>query len=203
MKDFAVWMTSIITIVSAFRVAYQVWRKEISPALSTWIIFLAATGLSLGTYAIAENHDYRSGVLNTVDVAAIVVVLLATLVWGDRAARFRPFEKWYLAGTGVITLYGMISGDAWTSNLFTQALISIGYLPTLQALVAQKRNTESFTGWGLFLAGGVVALYPAFVDGNTLAAIYAVRTIVLIGIVLLLMAYYEIQTRGAAEQSAA
>lgn len=133
-------------VLCAFRYAYQIKKKEISPILSTWIIFLLGTLLSLITYALAEKHDFRSGILNTLDVLVVMTVFCSILAWGNRQVRFKPFERWYLLGIALITLYGLVSGDAWSSNIFTQLLISIGYAPTIQNLITQKKNTESFTG---------------------------------------------------------
>ena len=95
-KTLSIWLVALVTIAFAARYTYQIWKGEISPTLSTWIIFLLGTGLSLTTYAIAEQRDFASGILNTMDVVAVLVILIATIVWGQRAVRFKPFEKWYL-----------------------------------------------------------------------------------------------------------
>lgn len=194
-KDICVWAVSFVMMAFAIKYTYQIWRREISPTLSTWIIFLVGTGLSLITYAIAEKHDFRSGILNTMDVVMVTAVLVATLVWGKRDVRFKPFEKWYLAGIMVIVVYGLLSGDAWGSNIFTQILISIGYIPTAQNLLTEKRNTESFTTWSLGVVAGIIALYPAIADGNSLATLYAIRTIVLVLGIITIMAYYELRSK--------
>mgnify|MGYP001584671529 CR=1 FL=1 len=195
MKDLSVWLVGLVMMTFAVRYAYQTWKHEISPTLSTWIIFLLGTGLSLATYAIAEKHDFRSGILNTMDVVMVAMILLATLMWGKRDVRFKPFEKWYLAGIVAIVGYGLLSGDAWGSNIFTQVLISIGYIPTAQNLLTEKRNTESFTTWSLGIVAGIIALYPAISDGNSLAVLYAIRTIVLVSSIIAIMAYYELRSR--------
>ncbi len=197
MKDICVWLVGLVMMVFAVRYAYQIWKRDVgfSPTLSTWIIFLLGTGLSLVTYAIAEKHDFRSGILNTVDVVAVTIVLLAIIVWGNRDIRFKPFEKWYLGGVGAIVAYGLLSGDAWGSNIFAQVLISIGYAPTIQTLLTEKRNTESFTGWGCAIVASIIAFYPAMADGNLLAVLYAVRAIVLVLSVIVIMAYYELRSK--------
>ena len=190
-------MVGFVMMVFAVRYAYQIWKREISPTLSTWIIFLLGTGLSLTTYAIAEKHDFRSGILNTMDVIAVMVVLFATIAWGNRGMRFKPFEKWYFGGVGAIIAYGLFSGDAWGSNIFTQVLICIGYIPTIQNLLVVKRNVESFTGWSCGIIAGLIALYPAIVDGNSLAILYSVRTVVLVSSIIAIMTYYELRSKKA------
>jgi hypothetical protein len=190
-KDLCIWLVAIVMLLFASRYAYQIWKREIRPTLSTWIIFLLGTGLSLVTYAVAENRDFRSGILNAMDVAVVVVVLVATLIWSRGDIRFKSFEKWYLGGIAMIVAYGILSGDAWGSNIFTQILISVGYIPTAQNLLTEKRNTESFSGWGLGLLAGLIAIYPSIADGNALAALYAIRTVVMTSSILGIMAYYE------------
>ena len=195
MKDLCVWLVSFVMMIFALRYAYQIWRHDVNPTLSTWIMFLMGTGLSLATYFIAEKRDFRSGILNIMDIAAVVIVLIAILLWGEHDARFEPFEKWYLGGAAVIITYGFISGDAWRSNMLTQLLIGAGYVPTAQKLLIEKRNTESFTTWSLGIIAGIFALYPAIVEDNLLAVLYAVRTIVLVAIIIAIMAYYEIRSK--------
>jgi len=197
-KELCGWLVGLSMMSFAARYAYQIRKRDgISPALSTWIIFLLGTTLSLVTYAIAEKHDFRSGILNTVDVAATATVLLAIIVWGERNIRFKPFEKWYLGGSGAIVAYGLISGDALGSNLFTQLLIEVGYIPTVQKLLTEKRNTESFTAWGLIILAGLFALYPAIADGNSLAVLYTLRSIISVSGVIAIMAYYELRSKKA------
>lgn len=187
----SIWLAGLVMMLFASRYTYQVWKKQIKPTLSTWIIFWLGTTLSLVTYAIAEQRDFRSGILNTMDVVSVTIILLATIIWGNRGLRFRPFEKWYLLGIGTIVVYGLLSGNAWRSNIFTQVLISLGYIPTIQNMVAEKRNTESFTAWGCGIVAGLIGLYPAIKGGNALAVLYALRTIVLVSGIMLVMAYYS------------
>lgn len=192
MKDVFVWLVVIAMTSFAARYVYMIWRRKISPAISTWIIFLIGTSLSLTTYAIAERHDFSSGILNTMDVLCVMSILAATIIWGNRRVLLCGFEKWYLLITAAIVAYGLISGNAWRANIFTQGLITFGYLPTLQKLIMEKRNTESFGAWFFSLASGAIALYPALKDGNSLAALYAGRTIVVVAITISVMAYYQL-----------
>jgi len=188
-------------LMVAIRYTYQIWKHEISSTLSMWIIFSLGTGLSLTTYTIAEKYDFRSGILNTLDVVGTATIVLAIIIWGKHGMRFRPFEKWYLGGVGAIIAYGLLSGNAWTSNVFTQVLISVGYFPTIQNLLTEKRNTESFTAWGLNALAGLIALYPAIVNGNSLAILYSVRSIISILVLLTIMIYYEVHSKRAISQN--
>ena len=194
MKDVCIVVVAMLMIAFPCRYVWQIRRRQIRPTLSTWLIFQAGTLLSLITYAIAERHDFRSGILNTMDTLAVFIIIVAILVWGNRTMRLKKFEGWYLGGVGLIVAYGLITGDAWGSNLFAQGLICIGYFPTFHNLLATKRNTESFAAWSFSLTAGLVGLYPATVDGNTLAAVYAGRTVVLVSITMMLMTYYHFRS---------
>lgn len=196
MKDACVWLVGLTMMVAAIRCAYQIRKNDgTKPTLSTWIIFCVGTILSLSTYVVAEKHDLRSGVLNTADVVATAIIFLSVLFWGDRNVRFKSFEKWYLGIAGCIVVYGFASGDAWGSNLFTQVLITFGYLPTAQKLLTEKRNTESFSVWGLIVLAGLFALYPAVANGNILAVIYALRSTISVLVVIAMMLFFELRTR--------
>lgn len=195
LKEICVWLVGLVMMLFAFRYAYQIRKRDIFPTISTWIIILLGTGLSLATYAVAEKHDFRSGVLNTFDVFGASFVLIAIIVWGKRAVRFKPFEKWYLIGIGAIIAYGFLSGDVWRSNIFTQVLITIGYIPTIQTLLTEKKNTESFTGWGCGVLAGLLALYPAITGGNTLALLYVVRSTLLASCIIAIMVYLELRSK--------
>jgi len=195
MKEVCIWLVAIATIASGCRFAYQLRAGTIATTLSTWIIFLAATSLSLATYVTAEGFNLRAGILNCMDVVGAGMVFMATLLWGERGMRIKPFERWYLAGIVGALILWFLTGNALSANLITQTLIVIGYAPTLHNIITTKKNTESFTGWGLVFLACVIALYPAFSNGNMLAEVYAVRAVTSVLIVLSLMTYYELRNR--------
>jgi hypothetical protein len=185
-------MVALLMTASGVRYIWLVRRHLIEPAASTWMIFLTGTSLSFATYMVAENRDFVTGILNTMDVLEVGAILIAVLIWGNRkGGRLSRFEKLYLAGIGLIIVYGFAFGDAWGSNLFVQALITMGYIPTVHKVISNKRNTESFLPWIFSLCAGLFALVPALFDGNTLATVYAGRTVVLVGLFIMLMGYYE------------
>lgn len=194
MKELFVWLVIAVIIFDASWYIFQIHRRKISPALSTWIIFVLGTGLSLITYAIAEDRDFQSGVLNAMDALVCLIIMLTLIIWGEHGLKFESFEKWYLIGVGLIIVYGVLTGDAWSSNIFTQALITIGYIPTVQKMVVEKKNTESFVTWTGGLLTGFLALYPSLVGGNTLATLYSIRTIVLVICMLAVMTYYQLRS---------
>ncbi len=198
MKDVCVWIICICTTVFGSCYAYQIWKRKAVPTTSTWLIFLVGSGLSFLTYLIAERCDWKSGVMNTVDVVYIAVILAAICLWTRHNVRFKPFEKWYLVGAGLILGYGVVTGNAWNSNVLTQILMSAAYLPMFHKLFVEKKKTDSYLGWAPTAFTATVALYPAIYDGNTLAVIYSARALFFTLITTFLMLYYQIKNRNDA-----
>lgn len=199
MRDVFVWLVVLTSSSFTCIYVYQIYKHKIFPMLSMWIIFLHGVGLSFVTYIISEKNDFSSGVLNIIDLVNVVIVIIAILIWGKKGIYFKPFDKWYLIAVGLIIIYGIITGDAWNSNILTQILISIGYFPTIHALLKNKVNTESFMAWGVSLLASILALYPALVGGNFLAVLYVVRAISFISILLVIMIYCEFRKKKLAK----
>ncbi|OGH75760.1 MAG: hypothetical protein A3A89_04860 [Candidatus Magasanikbacteria bacterium RIFCSPLOWO2_01_FULL_33_34] len=195
MRDLFVWLVVITMTTFIITYVYKIYKHKITPTLSTWIIFFLGTTLSFITYLIAEKHDLSSGILNTIDIANVIIVITAIIIFGKHTIHFNSFEKWYLGGVGFIIFYGFVSGNAWSSNIFTQILLCIGYAPTFHILLKNKINTESFTAWGINLVVSILALYPAIVEGNLLASLYAIRATILISTLIIIMIYCEFYTK--------
>lgn len=162
-------------------------RTGVSPALSTWIIFLIGTGISMESYIESKKENFLSGVMILADLAVVSLILSATVMWGNRTMRFRSFEKWYLVGCFAIVGYGITSVDYFGSNILAQILVTAGYLPTFQKLLREKHNTEPYAPWFLAMLSGIVGIIPAALGADALALIYSGRTVLLASIVLFLM----------------
>lgn len=171
--------------------AYKIFKGSTKPALSTWIIMFTGTGLSLITYLLASNWEFRPGILNILDVSVTVIIIIATLLWSKAKVKFRTFEKWYLVIAGLITLFWILTKNPFGANLLIQALILIGYFPTIQKLVTEKQNTESFSAWLIAYSAGILAIFPAMKSSSILPIIYVGRTLVMQAIIISLMIYYE------------
>ena len=194
-KELCSWLVVCVMLGFATHYAYQVYLKRNDPTPSTWIIFLLGTTLSFTTYLMsAGEHTFETGILNAMDVVVVTIALIATLLWGKRTMiRFRRFEFLYLAAAGCVILYGVVSGNAFQSNLFAQGLITFGYFPTVQKMVRENRNTESFSSWGIGLLAGFIGLIPATLNHDTLAVTYALRTIIMIAVIMLISAHYALR----------
>ena len=198
MKDICVWTICLCVAVCGSCYVYQIWKRKAVPTTSTWLIFLVGCGLSFATYLVAENKDWKSGILNTVDIFYVTAILVAIFLCTGHKVRLKPFEKWYLAGAGLIVAYGVVTGNAWRSNVLTQILMSVAYLPMLHKLIVERIKTDSYFAWVPQMFVAVIALYPAIYEGNSLAVIYAVRSFFFSSSTTFLMIYYQIKARRAA-----
>jgi len=176
------------------RYVWQIYKKEVIPTLSTWVIFLVGVALSFATYMVAENCDWKSYVLNTVDLFVVLITTIYIVKWGRRGFYFKSFEKFYFISASMVIIVWIIFGNAHMINILSQGLIMLGYFPTIHNLIKEKRNTESFSVWGLVFVIGTIALFPAKIGGNALAIVYAARTMFMVAVILSFMFYYEVKT---------
>jgi hypothetical protein len=194
-KEFCIVAVAVCMLTYPAIYIYQIRKRLIHPTLSTWIIFQFGTIISLVTYAIAEHRDFKSGILNTMDTLAVFLIIIAMVIWGDRKLLIKRFEKWYLFGLGLIVSYGLITGNAWNSNVFAQVLITVGYIPTFHNMIISKRNSESFLAWSCVWSAGFFSIPPAVINGNSLATIYAIRNVVSVSANLTLMLFYHFKSQ--------
>ncbi|MCX6723985.1 MAG: hypothetical protein NT155_02285 [Candidatus Staskawiczbacteria bacterium] len=195
MKDICVWFIIASATFFGARYIVKILTGKAVPTTSTWIIFVAGCGSSFLTYLMTENHDIKSGILNTMDAGYVILVLLA-IIWRNKGKlELMPLEKKYLAGGAGIVVYGLATGDAWHSNLFAQVLLCLAYAPMYQKILAEKKKTDSYLAWVPATFNALIALYPAICRGNTLSVIYAARAFTLSLIMVLSMRHYELKAR--------
>jgi hypothetical protein len=195
MKGYMAIAVAAVLIAASLPYVYQISRRQVLPTLSTWIILGVATSLNVASYLVATRVDVISGVLGLTDAVACWFILIVTVISAGLKIQFQTFEKYYLTGAGVIVLFWIVSRNAFITNLLMQLLITIGCSSTIQSLLYAHENHESFTFWGLVLVAASLSLYPAAVDGNLLAIIYSIRSIVILCVILFLMLRLHRKTR--------
>lgn len=195
MKGYIAIAVAVILIAASLPYVYQISRRQVLPTLSTWIILAIATSLNVASYLVATRVDVISGVLGLTDALVCWFILIVTMMSAGLKMQFQTFEKYYLAGAGVIVLFWIVSRSAFITNLLMQFLITIGCSSTIQSLLYADENHESFIFWGLVLVAASLSLYPAAVDGNLLAVIYSIRSIVILCVILSLMLRLPRKTR--------
>ncbi len=160
--------------------------------LSMWVIFLTGAIISIFSYIIAGNNDFVSGIQNTVDLIIIIIIIISILVWGkNKQIQLESFERKYLLSAMIILIIWYLSNNAFYSNLLTQILMTSAYFPTIQKLLKEKKNKESFSGWLIIFMGQLFAMYPAFSKGNLLAQAYVIRAEFMTIVLLSTMTYYH------------
>jgi len=195
MKGYIAIAVAAILIAASLPYVYQILRKQVFPTLSTWIILVVATTLNIASYLVATRLDVISGTLGLTDAFVCWFILIVTAVSAGLKMQWQTFEKYYLTASGVIVLFWMISRSAFITNLLMQLLITVGCSATIQSLLYANENHESFLFWGLVLVAATLSLYPAAVDGNLLALIYSIRSIVIVCVILSLMFRLHRKTR--------
>jgi len=195
MKGYMAIAVAVVLIAASLPYMYQISRRQVLPTLSTWIILVVATSLNVASYLVATRVDVISGVLGLTDAFVCWFILIVTVISAGLKMQFQTFEKYYLIGAGVIVLFWIVSRNAFITNLLMQLLITIGCSSTIQSLLYANENHESFIFWGLVLVAASLSLYPAAVDGNLLAVIYSIRSIVILCVILSLMLRLHRKTR--------
>ena len=195
MKGYMAIAVAVVLIAASLPYMYQISRRQVLPTLSTWIILVVATSLNVVSYLVATRVDIISGVLGLTDALVCWFILIVTVMSAGLKMQFQTFEKYYLTGAGVIVLFWIVSQSAFITNLLMQLLITIGCSSTIQSLLYANENHESFIFWGLVLVAASLSLYPAAVDGNLLAVIYSIRSIVILCVILSLMLRLHRKTR--------
>lgn len=187
---------AVILIAASLPYVYQIRRRQVVPTLSTWIILVVATNLNVASYLVATRVDVLSGILGLADALVCWLILIVTMLAAGFKVQWQTFEKYYLIASGVIVLFWLISRSAFITNLLMQLLITVGCSATTQSLLTADENHESFLFWGMVLVAATLSLYPAAVDGNPLALIYSIRSLVVICVILSLMCRLHSKTRA-------
>lgn len=195
MKGYMAIAVAVVLSAASLPYVYQISRRQVLPTLSTWIILVVATSLNVASYLVATRVDVISGVLGLTDALVCWFILIVTVISAGLKMQFQTFEKYYLTGAGMLVLFWIVSRNAFITNLLMQLLITIGCSSTIQSLLYANENHESFIFWGLVLVAASLSLYPAAVDGNLLAVIYSIRSIVILCVILSLMLRLHRKTR--------
>jgi len=191
MNTFLAILPSLIMVVFAGWYATEIYKKKISPALSTWIIMALGVVLSITTYLISSDFNYLGAALNFGDVLCNVIIITMLLTTQKSSVRFKSFEKKYLLASLIIVIFWILSRNAFISNLLVQLILVVSYLPTIQKLLTEKKNTESIFAWSICLFASLVSLFSSFASGNFLSIVYVMRSSIMIGLVLAIAIYFE------------
>ncbi len=197
----AAWIVVALVAIATSRYMYQIYNREVNPALSTWVIFFVGGFLSFLTYVHSgKNMTFETGIFNTADMIGDLLVALSVIIWVKKPkVKFELFERLYLSGAVTIVIFWIISENPIVSNALLQLLIAGGYIPTIRKIIRNKRNTDSFYSWGIYLVTSSVAVSIGLGNHDGLATLYALKSVIMTTIVLITMIVYTKKKRRIEE----
>lgn len=188
MKEFSIYTVTLIVLLITIRYIWLLVKRKIRPALAMWIIFCIAIVMSMITYLSDGNYTFSDNIMNTVDLAYVIIVSIAIFIFGEKDSRFTPFDRWCLAAVLLIVVFWMITRDHRTANILIQCILVIAYFPVVKRLYGSGKNTEPFSVWIGMLVAPAISLLSS---KGILATIYSTRAIICVGTLLLLMLRIE------------
>ena len=192
MREFSMIVVVLINVFITIRYGWLIWRQKIKPSLATWTFFGIAVGGSLVTYLLEGDYRPWDNILNTADVGLVVSVIAAILLWGDRSSRFNRFDRGCLIAVLIIVAFWLVTRNHVVAHLLIQAIMVVAYFPVASRLWRSDQNTESFVAWIGMMVAPMVALLSS---KGILAAVYSLRAIVSIAVLLVLMVRAELRSR--------
>lgn len=156
------------------------------PKLTTWLLFVVACSMSLGSFIGQGQLDIVAGIANVVDVVVVVAVTITLLMVGNR--QVARFDMWCLSAAGLICGFWFTTSNHFWVNMATNVLLVVAYFPTYRSQwKATPDKSEDPWFWILILVGALLALYPAATSGKLLTIVYAGRAVVCVSVLLILI----------------
>ena len=180
-------LTFILLVIEAGYYIYQTYKRTIQPTIATWFIFSVATFISASSYMVATDKKWLEGVLILSDALFTFLILVSVFFFTRNQMKLNRFQIFYFFSTCGIVILWILTQSAFYANLLVQMLIAVGYIPTIESLLRARQNPESFLAWSLTFAAGGVSLFPAYQAGNKLSILYSIRSMFMVGIVLVLI----------------
>lgn len=187
---------AVIAVIAGGRYCWKALTHRIAPRFATWLIFLVASGLSLASYMAhhaGEKISLAANVANRVDVVELVAII-AAILWSSRyepgRRHLKMFDWWCFVSAAAIVAVWAVTGSSFTANLLLQTLMCVGYFPTIQHLLKEKKNTEPFDVWCANLGIAMLALIPSLITKDVLGIIYAGRAVLCVAAMIFAMWYF-------------
>ncbi len=193
MKYFTAFTTVALYIVAVSWYCYLVTIGEIQTVLMTWLLFLATVVAGFISYVkSAGQRHWLQNVCNVADVVVIIAVVCFLLVY-DADVGVKVFDLWCFAGWAVIVIWWVVGNDSMKANVAFNVLLVVAYIPLIRHLLTVTQHGESYITWGMIFLAGFVGLYNPIKKRDHLGIIYASRSIISTGVVLLLMCWIDFQ----------
>jgi hypothetical protein len=193
-RELSIGAVIAISLFITVRYCWLVRKRKIKPSLAMWIFFTIAVGGSLLTYLMEGDYGLLDNILGSTDLVQVASVSIAIAVYGDKSTKFTRFDKGCLIAVLVIVVFWVLTQNHIVANILIQTIMVIAYFPVVRRLWRSNENTESFAAWiGMLLAPAV----SLFSSKGVLAAVYSLRAIVSIVVLLALMGRAERRSRVA------
>jgi uncharacterized membrane protein YkvI len=176
-------------------------RKEISPRISTWLIFEIGVVMSLASYLAGNDHSLTKAALNAADSLQVTVILLALII--EQRKRKIQFTRNELVSLGIscaAAIAWMVTKTGWVGFIGFQTVMGVAYLPTIESLWRWKSgpSPEPMEKWGTNV---IIALIGVVVDitgrHDYLAMVYPLRALMLCVVVVVLITRWDHKSRAA------
>jgi uncharacterized membrane protein YkvI len=197
-------LAAIVVVLLVFyvgsRYCIKVIRKEISPRISTWLIFEIGVVMSLASYLAGNDHSLIKASLNAADSLQVTVILLTLMI--EQRRRKITFTRNELASLGISCVAAaawMFTKTGWIGFIGFQSVMSVAYLPTIESLWRWKLgpSPEPMEKWAINV---IIALIGVVVDitghHDYLAMVYPLRALILCVIVVILITRWEQKSRA-------
>lgn len=188
LRQISIVSVSVLNLAITFWYCWLTYKQKIKPALSMWIFFTVAVGISLTTYMRSDHFSLLDNILNTTDLVLTISVSVAIYLFGDHSSRFSRFDKGCLIAVLMIVLFWFITQNHVITHSLTQIILVIAYFPVIRRLWKTRENGESFVIWTGMLLAPILSLLSS---KGMLATVYSVRAIICIVILLVLMLRVE------------
>ena len=198
METISFYTVILINIVIGIRYTTLTIQKKIIPSLAMWVFFTIAVTGSLLCYLFEGHFSPWDNILNTSDIVLCSFITLIILIFGEPSSRFNKFDIYCLIAVLFILVFWLLSKAHFATHLSLQLVQTIAYFPVFQRMIKNKKNTESFVTWILFLTVTLVSLGSS---KGLLAFVYAGRAIVCISTLLILMIFFELKMNIVTNQS--
>lgn len=198
------WMSALATmlvLIATTVMVVRVLRKQAHPPLAMWLLCLGATMLSVGTYFLSGSHTLMTGAQIVIDLLSCIAIVIAIIASYGWRIRFNTFEHNYLIAEAILLLVAFVllligsHTTVYWLHILVQVLITVGYLPAIQHMWRQGRNTEALPAWFIMFASSVLYVYPGLVvyqtTGDFLPVVYALRSVISIALMIVLALWFR------------
>lgn len=180
--------TGYVVAVSWY--CYLVALGKVSTVLATWLLFLLTVTAGYISYlrSPGKRRTWTQNVCNMADLLAIAGILLFVVAFGAyREVGFRAFDGYiFLVWVGILLTW-LLTKNARVANIAFNLLLVIAYVPLVQHLASSSTHSEPYFTWAVIFIASIAGLYAPLKNRDDLGAVYASRSVLSTGVVLLLM----------------